>query len=83
MPESQLEEQVVVGYGLGVAGGVEEGEVLEVLGRANGGKTGFMVGMMREGIGRGLRGVLFSSSRNCTRQWLESISREQMMVFQF
>lgn len=56
----------------GVSHYFEEGELIEVLGRANSGKTTFMINCMKLGIQNGIKTILLSSG-DCEKDYTEQI----------
>lgn len=49
---------------------VEEGEMLEVLGRANSGKTTLLINCIKQALGKGMQPILLSSSKTCSQQYI-------------
>lgn len=86
MPVSSPNEQTRIEIGQiypEVQGCIEEGELVEVLGRANGGKTTFMMQCMNQAIEKGMLPILLSSSRTCSQQYLQRFNRNRLMLFYF
>lgn len=54
---------------------IEEGELVEVLGRANGGKTTLLIHCAKQAIKKSIQPILLSSSQACTDQYYTEIAK--------